>query len=120
MLEVALADKRYSRDELVRLLSFAEGHFGLEQAEAVQLIETARNDAEDLVSLHEFTQLLHKHLADEEKASIIGMLWQIAYTDGELDKYENAIVLKISDLLYVSRGRVMRLKHEAQQGSVEP
>ena len=41
------------------------------------------------------------------------MLCEIAYADGEFDKYENSLVLKISDLLYVSRGRVMRLKHDA-------
>jgi uncharacterized tellurite resistance protein B-like protein len=45
------------------------------------------------------------------------MLWQVAYADGQLDKYEDSLVLKISDLLYVSRGRVMRLKHDAQQGA---
>jgi uncharacterized tellurite resistance protein B-like protein len=74
----------------------------------------ARSEAEELVSLHEFTQLLHGHLTEEEKAAIVGMLWQIAYADGKLDKYENSLVLKISDLLYVSRGRVMRLKHDAE------
>ena len=34
--------------------------------------------------------------------------------DGRLDKYEDSLVLKISDLLYVSRARVMRLKHDAE------
>jgi uncharacterized tellurite resistance protein B-like protein len=42
------------------------------------------------------------------------LLWQIAYADGRLDKYEDSLVLKISDLLHVSRGLVMRLKHDAQ------
>ena len=41
-------------------------------------------------------------------------MWQIAYADGELDKYEDSLVLKISDLLYVNRAKVMRLKHDAQ------
>lgn len=49
----------------------------------------------------------------DEKARVVSLLWEIAYADGELDKYENSLVLKISDLLYVSRGRVMRLKHDA-------
>jgi len=43
----------------------------------------------------------------------VALLWQIAYADGRLDKYEDALVGKIADLLYVSRGRVMRLKHDA-------
>ena len=42
----------------------------------------------------------------------MSLLWQVAYADGELDKYENSFVLKISDLLHVSRARVMRLKHD--------
>jgi len=117
MLDVALADKQFVQSELEHLRTLAESHFGLDHEEAAELIDTARNEAEQLVSLHEFTQLLHNHLSEEEKASIVGMLWQIAYTDGQLDKYENALVLKISDLLYVSRGRVMRLKHDAEQAT---
>ena len=57
---------------------------------------------------------MHKHLDEAEKARIVGLLWQIAYADGHLDKYEDSLVLKVSDLLYVSRGRVMRLKHDAE------
>lgn len=117
MLDVALADKVFDQAELQHLREIARDHFGLGPDEAAELIETARSEAEDLVSLHEFTQLLHNNLSEAEKARIVGMLWQIAYRDGQLDKYENSLVLKISDLLYVSRGRVMRLKHDAQQAS---
>lgn len=117
MLDVALADKIFDRSELQHLRATAEAHFGLGPEEAAELIDTARNEAEELVSLHEFTQLLHNNLTEEEKAAIIAMLWQIAYADGQLDKYENALVLRISDLLYVSRGRVMRLKHDAAQAA---
>ena len=61
-----------------------------------------------------YGQLLHDYLTEDEKAQIVSLLWQIAYADGRLDKYEDSLVLKISDLLYVSRGRVMRLKHDAE------
>jgi uncharacterized tellurite resistance protein B-like protein len=117
MLDVALADKVFDQAELDHLRDIAQGHFGLDPDEAAELIDSARSEAEDLVSLHEFTQLLHNNLTEAEKAEIVGMLWQIAYQDGQLDKYENALVLKISDLLYVSRGRVMRLKHDAKQAA---
>lgn len=114
MLDVALADKVFDEREFEHLQAIAESHFDLGPGEARELIDTARSEAEELVSLHEFTQLLHGHLTEEEKAAIVGRLWQIAYADGKLDKYENSLVLKISDLLYVSRGRVMRLKHDAE------
>jgi uncharacterized tellurite resistance protein B-like protein len=117
MLDVAFADKAFDQSELDHLREIAQSHFGLGPDEAAELIDSAKSEAEDLVSLHEFTQLLHNNLSEAEKAEIVGMLWQIAYQDGQLDKYENALVLKISDLLYVSRGRVMRLKHDAQQAA---
>lgn len=117
MLDVAFADKVFDQSELDHLRDIAQSHFGLGPAEAAELIDSAKSEAEDLVSLHEFTQLLHNNLSEAEKAEIVGMLWQIACQDGKLDKYENALVLKISDLLYVSRGRVMRLKHDAQQAA---
>lgn len=78
------------------------------------LANEASLKSEELVSLYSFTQLLHTNLTEKEKSKIISLLWKIAYADGRLDKYEDSMVLKISDLLYVSRGRVMRLKHDAK------
>lgn len=117
MLDVALADKVFDQSELEHLVALTEEHFGLEREDAEELIHSAKSEAEQIVSVHEFTHLLHHNLSEEEKVRIVGMLWQIAYTDGRLDKYENALVLKISDLLYVSRGLVMRLKHDAAEAA---
>ena len=117
MVEVARADHVFEKSELVRLLELIESHFALSPEHAADLIDSAAESAEDIVHLHDFTQLLHKHLTDREKARIVGLLWQVAYADGRLDKYEDSLVLKISDLLYVSRGRVMRLKHDAEMAA---
>lgn len=117
MVEVARADHVFEQSELVRLLELIESHFGLSTEDAADLIDRADGTAEAIVHLHDFTQLLHKHLTESEKARIVGLLWQVAYADGRLDKYEDSLVLKISDLLYVSRGRVMRLKHDAEMAA---
>jgi uncharacterized tellurite resistance protein B-like protein len=117
MIDVARADHVFDEREFDRVLKLIEAHFDVTPEQAAELVNIAGEKAEELISVHEFTQLLHEHLSEEEKARIIGLLWQIAYADGQLDKYENSLVLKISDLLYVSRGRVMRLKHDAQNAS---
>ncbi len=114
MLDVARADHVFEESEFDRVLRLIETHFGLSPEEAAELVNEAGDKAEELVSVHDFTQLLHEHLNENEKARIIALLWQIAYADGQLDKYEDSLVLKISDLLYVSRGKVMRLKHDAE------
>ena len=114
MIDVARADYVFEESEFDQVLKLIEARFGLSPEEAASLVNVAGDKAEDLVSVHEFTQLLHEHLSEDEKASIVSLLWQIAYADGRLDKYEDSLVLKISDLLYVSRGLVMRLKHDAE------
>ena len=117
MVEVARADYVFEQSEIERLLTLIESHFELSPEDAADLVDRASETTEDIAHLHDFTQLLHNHLTESEKARIVGLLWQVAYADGRLDKYEDSLVLKISDLLYVGRGRVMRLKHDAEMAA---
>ena len=117
MTEVARADHEYDESEFDLLLNLITTHFQMLPEEAIELANEADNTAEDNVSLHNFTQLLNKNLSEREKERIVSLLWLVAYADGRLDKYEDSLVLKISDLLYVSRIRVMRLKHDANPQS---
>lgn len=113
MVDVARADRIFDEAEFERTLKLIEKRFDLTTEEAAQLVNEADEEAVDLVSVYELTDVLHKNLDEEEKARIVGLLWDVAYADGALDKYEDALILKISDLLYVNRARVMRLKHDA-------
>lgn len=117
MVDVARADHVFEDEEHDRVLDLIERHFQLDAEEAAGIFNAATEEAEDLVSLHEFTQFLHSNLDEHEKARIVSLLWQIAYADGRLDKFEDSLVLKISDLLHVNRARVMRLKHDAEPSS---
>ncbi len=115
MIDVARADHVFDESEFDRVLRLVESHFGLSPEDAAELVNKAGEKADDLVSAYDFTKILHEHLSHDEKARIVELLWLIAYADGQLDKYEDSLVLKISDLLHVSRGLVMRLKHDAEQ-----
>ena len=117
MVDVARADHVFDDEEFDRVLQLVQAHFELTPDQAAALVVDADDQAEELISVHDFTQLLHNNLDEREKATIVGLLWQVAYADGRLDKYEDSLVLKISDLLHVSRGRVMRLKHDAEQAA---
>ncbi|MDA0707278.1 MAG: TerB family tellurite resistance protein [Proteobacteria bacterium] len=114
MIDVARADHVFDESELERVLQLVAAHFRLSPAEAAELVSRASDKAEELTSAYEFTRVLHQHLDVDEEARMVGLLWQVAYADGQLDKYEDSLVLKISDLLHVSRARVMRLKHDAK------
>ena len=114
MLDVARADSVFDESEFDRVLDLLQAHFQIPAEDAAELLNAAHEKADSSVSAYEFTKVLHDHLDEDEKARIVALLWQIAYADGRLDKYEDSFVLKISDLLHVSRGRVMRLKHDAE------
>jgi len=117
MVEVARADHDFGEEEFERLLQLLERHFRFSPDEATELANQATDTAEEAVSLHDFTQLLHNSLTEDEKADIVGMLWKVAYADGRLHRYEDSLILQISDLLHVNRARVMRLKYEAEQAA---
>lgn len=113
MVDVARADHSFDDTEFDRILELIEKHFDLDPEETAELVVAADERSEEAVSAYEFTKLLHNNLQEREKSRIVSLLWQVAFADGQLDKYENSFVLKISDLLHVNRARVMRLKHDA-------
>ena len=117
LIDVARADHVFDESEFDGVLRLVESHFDLQPEDAAELVNEASEEAENLISAYDFTSVLHRHLDDDEKERIVGMLWQVAYADGALDKYEDSLILKISDLMHVSRTRVMRLKHDAQTAS---
>ena len=119
MTEVARADFEYDESELDVLLKLVTSTFQISVEDAVELANEAANTAEDYVALHSFTQLLNKSLSEPEKEHIVSRLWHVADADGRLDRYEDSLVSKIGALLYVSRSRVMRLKHDANQANFD-
>jgi uncharacterized tellurite resistance protein B-like protein len=65
------------------------------------------------VSLHGFTRLLNDELDESEKSRVIGMLWKISVADEHLHRYEDALVRKVAELLYVPHREMVRLRHSA-------
>lgn len=117
MIDVARSDSDFSEAEFDLLLDLIRSHFRLDAEDASNLANTAHAEAEELVEISRFTQLLHDNLSEEEKLHVVALLWKIAFADGRLSRHEDALVLKISDLLYVNRARVMRLKDDARKAS---
>jgi len=115
LVEAARADNEVKPAELERLGALLAKHLDLDPDAAHALVQRARSAVEASVSLYEFTRPLHEALDYRAKCDVIRMLWLVALADQRLDKYEDYLIGKLAELLYVSRGDVLRLKHEAQQ-----
>ncbi len=115
LVEVARADFDQSDLEVAKIGEQLAVRFDLPEQETAELLKAAQDKVEDSVSLHEFTQALHAGMSYAEKETVVEMLWHIALADQNLDKYEDYMIGKIAELLYVYRGDVIRLKDRVIQ-----
>ena len=112
LIEMARADFEQADLENAMIVELLQEYFLMNLEDANELFDEAEEIADNSVSLHEFTRTLHETLNDEAKNEIIEMLWRLALVDDSLDRYEDYLVRKIADLLYVSNSNVLRIKHE--------
>ena len=122
LVEIARADFEVDSSERTAIRRMLAGAYGLDPKSARILVEEAERAVEKAVSLYEFTSRLNEELSPPEKVEIIEMLWRVAYADGRLDKYEEHLVRKAADLLYVPHRRFIRakLKIESEPSPEEP
>ncbi len=117
LVEMARADYDLAETEQAAIIDQLAAGFGLDESDAVALTEQARKRAEHSVSLHEFTRAVHDGMDYDEKLRVVEMLWRVALADSNLDKYEDYLIAKLGELLYVSRGDVIRIKARVLESS---
>jgi uncharacterized tellurite resistance protein B-like protein len=115
LVEAARADHHLGEEELEELATLLALRLNLEPDTAADLLHRAREAVEKSVSLYEFTRPLQETFDYAQKEEFVRMLWRVALADRRLDKYEDYLIGKVSELLYVARGDVLRLKHEVLQ-----
>jgi uncharacterized tellurite resistance protein B-like protein len=117
LVETMRADFDASEVERGVLTSLLERRFGLTRDEADDLVADAEQAADKSVSLYDFTRVLNDALAGGEKLAVIELLWRACLADGRLDKYEDHLVGKLAELLYVPRAEVIRLRNAVRDGA---
>ena len=112
--EMARADMQEKPQELERAGKILAQRFSLTAEETQALIAAGQAESDQAVSLYRFTRLLNDHLDEPEKLALLEMLWRVAYEDGTLDKYEDALMHKLAELLYVPIAALMLAKEKAR------
>ena len=98
MLRADYAEHPREHEALKRAL---QQSFSLTPGETRELARLAEREAAEAVSLYQFTALINQHFSPSEKVRVVEMLWQVAYADGRLNRYEEALVRKIAELIHV-------------------
>ncbi len=120
LMEMARADHRIDEAEVREIGRQLVAGFSLSESDVGKLLPQAREIAENAVSLQEFTRRLHTSLDYPEKLRIIEMLWQVALADRRLDKYEDYLLARLGELMYVSRGDVLRIRNRVMESLTPP
>jgi|TARA_B110000967_G_scaffold119465_1_gene122149 uncharacterized tellurite resistance protein B-like protein len=110
LIEVSKSDDDYDDLEKTKIIDLLEKQFSLNHDQIDTLMKMADKKNNEIVSLHEFTASINKEYTYSEKKNVIKMLWDIAYSDGRIDKYEDYTIRKISDLLYIKHSDFIKAK----------
>ena len=87
--------------------------------ETARLVEAARQGATRATDLYNFTRIVVDHFSEQERIGVVEMLWDVAFSDGEVTGDEDALVRRVAGLLYVSdcdRGEAKRRARERAPG----
>ncbi len=113
LLEISLADACSQPEEISLIRKLVHKGFDLEEKEVDELLSLAQTERDNAASIYEFTHLLNERLNRRQKVDILEKLWQVAFVDQVMDKYEEYYIRKISELLHVSHVDYLKAKHRA-------
>jgi len=102
LIETALADKVFNEEELSSMKQTLKIVYKVKEKDINELINESKKKVSESTSLYEYTRLINDLCDYEDKLRLISNLWSIAFADQQLDKYEEYLIRKISDLLHIS------------------
>ncbi len=114
MIEMVLQDDQIDELEVAAVKTMLTEKFNLSAAEAQNLYELAEEEKHQATDYHQFTSLIAEHYSQPQKIQLIESLWRVAFADNVLDKYEEHMVRRISDLIHVSHKDFIQARHQVE------
>ena len=113
-LELAYADFKVTTEEEENIYTNLQKFFSLPQDEVEEVINIAKEKRNKRNDIWIFTNQIKQNFSRERKIKIIELLWQLVYSDGHMDKYEEALMRKISSLLGLTHGEMIQAKNKVK------
>jgi uncharacterized tellurite resistance protein B-like protein len=116
--QVMEADGTVSESERQRLRELLKDYYDLDSGKLEALLEAGQDAGKEAVDYYRFTTDVRRHLDEDQRIELIGILWDIVYADGERSEMEDHVIWRIADLLGVSvRDRVLQRQQAATRTS---
>jgi len=117
LIHAATIDGDMSEIERKRLGEVIKLRFGLDDEAAHELITAATAAEQQAVDLYHFTSLLNRSLDEAGRQQIIEMMWQVAQADGRVTEFEDNLIWRAADLLYVPSEARIALRRRVAESS---
>ena len=112
LIEVSKSDDDYDKVEQEKIISLIKDKFSLTDNEIEEVFSISNDRHNKMISLFEWTDIINKECSYDQKLVIIGFMWDIAFIDSKIDKYEDYTIRKVCDLIYVKHKDFINLKNE--------
>ena len=112
--EIARIDGEISEDELKVLMEEIKDiakKVSKDESEILKIIEIYSQNS---VSFFEFVEDINEFYSKDEKLSLLGFMWKIAYADKRLDVNEEKLIRRLADLIKIKDIDVLKLKDKSK------
>lgn len=113
LLEMSRMDPESEDEEREAVTAAVREHLRLSPGEAEELIACAEEERAQATDYFQFTSLINRSYTSRQKAHLVELLWRVAFADARLHMYEEHLVRRIADLLYVPHSVFIAAKHRA-------
>lgn len=111
LIELARADLAVDEKEWQVIVAALAQTFHLPAETLQELVRLAEEELQDATDLFQFTQLVNQHYSYKDKLTLLKNMWQVAFADGRIDKYEDHLIRKVAGLIHVSHADFIKTKH---------
>ena len=114
LVEISRADGQSTPDEQTAVLAAVRGKFGLAAEDAQQLVDLAEVESQQANDYYQFTSIINRRFTREQKIRIVELLWEVAYADESASPFEEHLIRKLADLIYVDYPDYIHAKLKAR------
>ena len=112
LISTAKYDGNFDDSEKTEIQKLIESYFSLSSQKTDDLFKAAEKLQNEANDLHQFTRSLNEVLNEQEKLTIMELIWKIVMADGVIDNYEENLVRRLSGLLYLQDKDIGNIKNK--------
>lgn len=116
--EVMRADGYLDVQEQQELTSLLTSQFSLDKLEVADIVKQALDLSENATDFYQFTSKINQLYSIDERITIVKLLWELAYADGNLASIEEHIIRKIAGLLHLRDSEYIQTKKSPSSNNI--